>query len=150
MPNLASVLKDEIRRLAKKEAKVQMASLRAASVRARKDIASLKRENRELERRVVGLQKRLGKGAVAGAGAAAPAKEETQVRFSPDWVLNHREKLDLSAADYATLVGVSPLTIYNWEKGKSRPQKRQLAAWGAIKKLGKREAWRILEEQEGR
>ena len=49
-------------------------------------------------------------------------------------------------ADYAALVGVSALTIYNWEHGRSRPRSAQLEAWGAIRNLGKREAWRRLED----
>ena len=52
----------------------------------------------------------------------------------------------MSAADYAELVGVSGLTIYNWEKGKSRPRAAQLEAWGEVRNLGKREAWKRLED----
>jgi DNA-binding transcriptional regulator YiaG len=63
---------------------------------------------------------------------------------SSDWVAKHREKLDLSAADYAALVGVSALTIYSWEHGKTRLRSAQLEAWRAIRNLGKREAWRKL------
>ncbi len=37
------------------------------------------------------------------------------------------------------------LTIYNWESGKARPRAKQLAAWGAVRKTGKREALRRLE-----
>jgi transcriptional regulator with XRE-family HTH domain len=48
-------------------------------------------------------------------------------------------------ADYARLVGVSPLTIYNWENGKSRPRKVQLAALVALRGIGKREAQAKLE-----
>jgi DNA-binding transcriptional regulator YiaG len=51
-----------------------------------------------------------------------------------------RRRTGLSAADYAKLVGVSPLTIYNWEHGKSRPRGGQLASIVAIRGLGKREA----------
>jgi DNA-binding transcriptional regulator YiaG len=51
----------------------------------------------------------------------------------------------LSASDYGRLVGVTPLTIYNWEKGKSKPRPKQLAAWGQIRGLGKREARRRLD-----
>ena len=51
----------------------------------------------------------------------------------------------LSAADYAKLVGVSELTIYNWEQGKSKPSAEGLAAWVAIRDLRKREALRRLE-----
>jgi len=51
-------------------------------------------------------------------------------------------------ADYAALVGVSPLTIYNWESGKTRPGGPQMAAWATIRGLGKREAWKRLEDLE--
>jgi DNA-binding transcriptional regulator YiaG len=40
-------------------------------------------------------------------------------RFSARSVEAQRRKTGLSAADYAKLVGVSTLTIYNWEQGKS-------------------------------
>jgi DNA-binding transcriptional regulator YiaG len=55
-----------------------------------------------------------------------------------------RERLGLSAADYAKLVGVSSLTIYNWEQGKTRPRQEQLAALVAVRGIGKREAIKRL------
>ena len=71
--------------------------------------------------------------------------EDTSLRgFSPDAVLAERERLEISAADYAELVGVSMLTVYNWEKGKTKPQTAQLAKWRSVKGIGKREAWRRL------
>ena len=51
-------------------------------------------------------------------------------------------------ADYAALVGVSAMTIYNWEHGKTKPAKEQLAALVAVRRLGKREAerrWEMLD-----
>ncbi len=144
MPNLASVLKEEIRRLARREARAEIKSIRSASAQYRRDIAALKRVVKEQERQIARLQKRAAKGpAASSSGDGKPS-----IRFSPDWVANHREKLGLSAADYAALVGVSPITIYSWEKGRSRPQQKQLQAWGAVKKLGKREAWKKLDEME--
>jgi transcriptional regulator with XRE-family HTH domain len=41
--------------------------------------------------------------------------------------------------------GVSALTIYSWESGKSRPRKKQLAGLAAVRRLGKREARKRLE-----
>ncbi len=140
MPNLAAVLKNEIRRLARKEARAQIGSLKAASAQYRRDIAALKRQQKEQERQVSRLQRQSSR-------RQAPA-HNGPIRFSPEWVAKHRERLGLSAADYATLVGVSPLTIYNWEKGRSRPRQSRLEAWGAIRKLAKREAWKRLEEME--
>jgi DNA-binding transcriptional regulator YiaG len=62
------------------------------------------------------------------------------VRFSARSVRAQRRRLNLSAADYGRLVGVSALTIYNWESGKSHPRKAQLAAIVAVRGIGKREA----------
>ena len=143
MPNLAGVLKEEIRRLARKEIKAELAATKKTSAQHRKDIAALKRQIRDQNRTIASLERASRKTGTTGA-----KNNSTSVRFSPQWLQAHRERLELSAADYAALVGVSPLTIYNWEKGKTRPGQPQLEAWGAIKGLGKREAWRRLEEME--
>jgi DNA-binding transcriptional regulator YiaG len=137
MPNIATVLKEEIRRLARKEAKSQVAALKRASAQQRRDIAALKRELKEQQRANAKLAK-----AVAGGPALAAAATEgaTAPRFSPTWLRKHRAKLGISAADYAKLVGVSGLTIYNWEKGKNKPRAAQLEALAAVRGLGKREA----------
>jgi DNA-binding transcriptional regulator YiaG len=70
-----------------------------------------------------------------------PKKNGRALRFSPDTVARHRERLELSAADYGELVGVSALTVYNWEKGKTQPRQQQLEALADVRKMGKREAW---------
>ena len=64
--------------------------------------------------------------------------------FSPEAVIAERERLELSAADYGELVGVSKLTIYNWEHGRSKPRRHLLAKWLKVKGIGKRKAWRRL------
>ena len=50
-----------------------------------------------------------------------------------------------SAADYAALVGVSALTVYNWEKGKTKPRAKQLESLAKVRTLKKREAWKRLD-----
>ncbi len=136
MPNIATVLKEEIRRLARKEAKAQVAALKKASAQQRRDIAALKRQFREQQRANAMLAKVVSKGR-----AAAPAVSDatSTPRFSPTWLRKHRAKLGISAADYAKLVGVSGLTIYSWEKGKSRPRQAQLEALAEVRGMGKRE-----------
>jgi len=54
-------------------------------------------------------------------------------------------RLGLSAEDFGKLVGVTPLTIYHWEHGKSRPRPPQFARLVAVRGIGKREAQRRLE-----
>jgi DNA-binding transcriptional regulator YiaG len=141
MPNLASVLKDEIRRLARKEVKSETGVTKRASAQYRRDIAELKRITSDLSRRIAFLERQEKRRV-----AERPTKKAAEgLRFSPRWLKTHRERLGLSAADYAKLVGVSSLTIYNWETGKSKPRQEGLAALAAIRGLGKREALKRLE-----
>ena len=52
MPNIAAVLKDEIRRLAKKEVKAYVGATKQAVAQYRKDLAQLKRLVREQQKRI--------------------------------------------------------------------------------------------------
>ena len=65
-------------------------------------------------------------------------------KFTPDAVFRDRERLELSRADYAQLVGVSALTIYHWEHGHSKPRVAQLERWLAVKNRKAQDAWREL------
>lgn len=143
MPNIAVVLKEEIRRLAKKEIKAGTSSTRGAVSQFRRDIAMLKRlataQAKEIALLKAQEKKRLGPPDVQG-------KDELEgVRFSARSVKAQRRRLKLSAADYGKLVGVSGLTIYNWEHGKSRPRRQQFAALVAVRGFGRREAATKLE-----
>ncbi len=140
MPNIAAVLKDEIRRLAKKEIKAQVGTTKKAVVQYRGEIAKLKRLLGQQEREIKLLKRQRQQG--------QPQAEEPQeaVRFSARSVKAQRSRLGLSAADYGKLVGVSGLTIYNWEHEKARPRKAQLAALVAVRGIGKREALIKLAE----
>ena len=139
MTTLAAALKEEIRRLARKEIKAASQATVKAVAQHRREIAKLKRQLREQEKKIATLQK----------AKPLPQQVDESVRFSARSVKMQRTRLGLSAADYARLVGVSPLTIYNWENGKSRPRKEQLALLVAVRGVGKREALRRLEEKSG-
>jgi len=142
MPNIAAVLKEEIRRLAKKEIKVQVGKTQKAAAQYRRDIAMLKRLLGQQERAISFLKKQTHQ-----QGQPQAEKEPLDgVRFSARSVKAQRQRLGLSAADYGKLVGVSGLTVYNWEHDKSRPRKAQLAALVAARGIGKREALLKLAE----
>jgi DNA-binding transcriptional regulator YiaG len=100
-------------------------------------LPSLKRESREHQRKIAfleGLERKRNSKPELTNGAAVDA------RFSARSVKAQRARTGLSAADYAKLVGVSGLTIYNWEHGKSRPRKEQLTSLVALRGIGKRQA----------
>jgi DNA-binding transcriptional regulator YiaG len=144
MPNIAGVLKEEIRRLAKKEIKAQVGSTKQAVARYRSDIAKLKRLLGRQEREIKLLKKK-----TQPEGQPEAQEDDLEgVRFSARSVKAQRQRLGLSAADYGKLVGVSGLTIYNWEHEKARPRKAQLAALVAVRGVGKREALKKLAELE--
>ena len=146
MPNIASVLKAEIARLAKKETKAATSQLKTASIRYRSDIAKLKKLLAGQEKTIARLTKQV----LQHPGQTEPAAEPLDgVRFSARSVKAQRQRLGLSALDYGKLVGVSGLTIYNWEHGKSRPREPQLAALVAVRSLGKREALIQLADLNG-
>ncbi len=58
MPNIATVFKQEITRLARKEAKAQTETSRRASAQSRRDIAELKRSVQSLSKRIENLERR--------------------------------------------------------------------------------------------
>ena len=142
MANLAATLKEEIQRLARKEVKAQTGTTKQAVTQYRREIAKLKRQVREQQKKIAFLEtqerKRLGR-------TSSAEKAAQGVRFSARSLKAQRARLKLSAREYGKLVGVSPLTIYNWEQGKSRPRKAQLAALAALRGIGKREALAKLE-----
>lgn len=146
MANVQTVLKDEIRRIARKEIKAETGSTKQAVAQYRRDIASLKREIQQLRKTVRFLNRQEGK----RDGTSEPAGELAEnVRFSPRSVRAQRTRIGFSAANYAKLVGVSSLTVYNWEHGKNRPKGTQLAKLVALRGIGKREALAKLELADG-
>ena len=134
MANIGTVLKAEISRLARKEVRTEVEALRKASTAYRREIAELKRRVVELER---GLKKTSK--ALPQAPLAAPA-ESNRMRVTAAGLRTLRAKLDLSAADFGKLAGVSGQSIYHWEQGKSVPRKSQLPKFIALRGLGKKEA----------
>jgi DNA-binding transcriptional regulator YiaG len=139
MPNIQTVLREEVSRLSRKVLKGESSMLKKASAQYRRDIAALKRQVLSLQRTMTILEKKILAKTVK-VEAKADADGEKQVRFSAKGLTKHREKLGLSAADYAKLAGVSSLSIYNWEKGKAKPRKEQVVTLSALRKVKKREA----------
>lgn len=141
MANIASLLKSEISRIARKEIRAETETLKKASAQYRSDIAALKRRLAEQERLIAKLRKDKPK-----ATAEDKVEESSQLRFRADGFASLRKKLGLSAADMGKLLGVSLQTIYHWEKGQSKPRASQLRGIAEVRKLGKRGAAARLAE----
>jgi DNA-binding transcriptional regulator YiaG len=136
MTNIANVFKSEIVRLSGRVTRSQTASLKKASAVYRRDIAALKRQLVELQRDVALLKKH---GARAENSATVVATDKP-VRFVAKGLRSLRKRLSLSAPQLATLIGVSPQSVYNWEMKTTTPRKEQVLAIAGLRQLGKREA----------
>jgi DNA-binding transcriptional regulator YiaG len=136
MPNIASLLKTEISRVARKEVRADTMGLKKTLGVYRAEIAALKRRAQALEFEL----RRLSKAHAKAAPVEVQAQPAQKLRFTAKGLAAQRRRLGLSAQDCGLLVGASGQSIYNWEDGKARPQARHLPAIAALRTLGKKEA----------
>src|SRR6185369_9109186 len=118
MANIATALKNEISRIARKEVRAETQQIKKQSAHYRSQIAAMKRQVAALDKQV----RRNANG--AKAVSTAPEVEESAggLRFRPKGFAAHRRRLGISAAQAGALLGVSGQSIYHWEAGKAKPR----------------------------
>lgn len=148
MTSFAESMKREIARVARKELKTELASLRKASAAHRTEIASLKRlvktQSTALNQ-LVKLANKTGATVAKNASKAVPtarqpATQSAQNAFSAAAFLAHRKRLGLTQKQMGKLVGASSLSIWKWESQGVVPRAKHLASIQAALKMGKRQA----------
>ena len=151
MSNVVNVLKAEIARISKKEAKSATQAIGKSNVWLRKAVADLRKRVFLLERE----NKRLT-ATVEKYQLAQPEKldqeEGKKARFTSRGIRALRKKLRLSQADFGKLLGATPHAVYLWEKKISALNLRDKtkAAILSIRGLRAREAKEKLVEIEGK
>jgi len=141
MANIGTLLKSEIARLCRREIRAELRSVKKVSAAHRRHIAALKRQIAALERKAGMLVRQSAR----TAEAVPSSSTETTARFQARGLRSLRKRLGISQAQLAKLLGVSGLTVYNWESGKASPRKERLAAIVALRSIGKRELQERLE-----
>ena len=136
MPNIASILKSEISRVARKEVRGEVLGLRKTLGACRAELSALKRRAQALEQEL----HRLGKASAKAAPVVATDEPPQTLRFSAKGLASQRQRLGLSAHDCGLLVGASGKSIARWEGGEARPRARQLPAIAALRTMGKKES----------
>jgi DNA-binding transcriptional regulator YiaG len=153
MATFADSLKKEIARVARKELKSEVTSLRKAVTAHRSEIAALKRDLKSLTSENKALSRQVRAVAVSTA-KAEPAPEEArkkpgrQVVYSAERFAAIKDKLGLTQAQLAKLLEVSQLSVYKWLKGDVEPREKQKAKILALRTLGKREVDKLLASAE--
>lgn len=133
MPNIGSILREEISRLCRREIRRQIGPMRKASAGYRREIAALKRKLVALDRRANALAKSAGRSSDEPIEQTGPP-----VRFVAKGLRSLRKRLGLSAPNLGKLLGVSTQSVYNWETKKASPRKEQLAKLVELRAQGKK------------
>ncbi len=152
MTAFSESFRSEVARIARKDNKKEMASLRKAAMSQRGDIAALKRDVKELTSQVHSLAKALEK-SMATAERQAPQQQGEDASgqrpgkrrgrafvFSHESLAAKRQAFGMTQKEMATLLGVSSLSVYKWETGKVTPREAQLVRVREVLKMGVREA----------
>jgi DNA-binding transcriptional regulator YiaG len=135
-------LQSEITRLARKEIKKELDSVKRVNAAQRGYIADLRREVTEIQKDVARLQKATGK--------VAPVVEEATQNFwiSGKGVASLRKRLQLTQSELGVLADVSTQSVVKWEKHEGKIPFRQQetgARMQVIRGMTKTEAWTELE-----
>ena len=123
MPDVAQVLKAEIRRVARSEIKGQIAAVKG-QVKALKKTVRMQRET------IAKLEKALTT-PMSSPRSVQTADDGKTARITPASVKLHRLRLKLSQRQLGQLLGVSTNTIVRWEAGccVARPVTQLVAPW---------------------
>jgi len=151
MSNVVKILKAEIARISKREAKSATQVIGKSNVWLRKTVADLKKRlillEKENKRLVVAIKKYQ-----VAQPEKVDAEEGKKARFTSKGILALRKKLRLSQADFGKLVGTTTHAVYLWEKktGALNLRDKTKAAILSIRGLGAREAKEKLKEIGGK
>lgn len=146
MANFIKLFQDEVRRLARKEAKDDVARLRKDNAELKRSIAQIRQRLAKLEQAKKRLTKVVEK--VQPVPAEVPDSEADRARVSSKTIRTLRARLGLTQAELAELVGVSGQSVYQWERrdGQLQLRKATKKAVVALKSMGTREAKKRLAE----
>ena len=145
MSELTKVLRTEISRVAKKEARGLVEPVHKSSSAAKRELVALKRRVAGLEQ-ALSILKKLTRNPAAAFKPVGPARA---IRFTARGVRAQRDRLGMSAEDFGKLLGVSSQAIYNWEHGAARPRTALLDRLAVVRAIGKREARARLRSLDG-
>jgi DNA-binding transcriptional regulator YiaG len=143
-PDLAKIelaIKDAISRGARKH-------IRSAAAPLRRDVRRLRQAVRDLRAQLATLREVAARWTALQTGRgwqpAVSEEEARAARLSPSLIRKLRRRLALTQAAVARLVGVSAAAVVQWEQGRATPAGKNRAALVGLRRIGRREAKRLL------
>jgi len=147
MSNIVKVLKAEIVRISRKEARSATQGIGKSNTWMRKVVADLKKRMLSLEKENERLAATLKKYYVESP-QELDQEEGKKVRFTSRGIHSLRNRLGLSQVDFGKLLGTTPHAVYLWEKkgGALSLRDKTKAAILSIRGLSAKEAREKLAE----
>jgi DNA-binding transcriptional regulator YiaG len=143
LAKIEMAIRDAIARGARKH-------IRSAATPLRRDVRRLRQAVRELRAQVAALRDAAARWADSqssrGWQPGVSEDEARTARLSPGLIRKLRTRLALSQAAVARLVGVSAAAVVQWEQGRAAPTGKNRAALVGLRRLGKRQAKRLLSD----
>lgn len=141
MASFASALKTELRRQAARETRKAVRSIR----KLQKQFRELRLLHRAQLRGIGALRRRFDRLKIRVARAHVNAGRRISGGLpgrpvTPESIRRLRERLGLSRALFSKLLGVSPGSIFGWEKGRTVPRGGSRARLAEVRKMGLRAA----------
>jgi DNA-binding transcriptional regulator YiaG len=147
MPNIAKMLREEIQRLAKRQVRAELRPIKQDHVRLKKIVADLRRQTAVLDRTSHELVKQVTP-VVPIKEIGEATEKAAKLRPTSKSLKKLRARLGVTQEQFGKLLGVSGQAVVHWasREGRIRMRKTTLSALAGIQTIGKREAWRRLEE----
>ena len=141
MAKIEMAIRDAITRGARKH-------IRSAATPLRRDVRRLREAVRELRTQVAALREVAARWTASQADRGwqpgVSEEEAKAARLSAGLIRKLRQRLALSQAGVGRLVGVSPAAVVQWEQGRATPAGKNRAALVGLRRLGRRQAKRLL------
>ena len=144
MGKLEENIRSEIIRLAKRE-------LRKVSDPLARNVRSLRSTVSQIRKTVLAVQQLTAHQGKALAKRKIPLEatpEEVKMsRFSPHLLRSLRKHLGITQKELAVLAGVTMGAVQQWESGKFKPKDEKKRVMVALRKLGRRDVRKLLQEK---
>jgi DNA-binding transcriptional regulator YiaG len=144
MGKLESTIKSGIVRLARMEIRRTLVSLGRDVRLLKSTVSQIRKAVLFLERFAAQQQKEMEKKKIP---LEATPEEVKKSRFSPALIRSLRKHLGISQKELATLSGVTLGAVQSWESGKFKPKGEKKAVIVGLRKLGRRDVRKLLEEK---
>ena len=138
MPNVGQILKEEIRRVARREVRAECDSLKQ-QVRVLRDTVKAQ------AKLIASLGKAAASPAAPTARSEAPEEEApVRRRWTPASIKRQRARLKLSQREFSDVLKVSANTVARWETGTSSPRPTHRTNLDKLRGMGIRAVRKML------